>query len=643
MSTRPKILRNFDIRNLVRELSENKVSALEILREAISNAKDHNAQRIWIKTRKDQRNEVTLLIADDGDGMEDRQLAAFWGVGASEKPAAQQSIGYKGHGTKLYFDCRRLSVATRSRPDHDWILSSLEMPHEADGAEVEQHPLPDTHPLRRELDEIDLAKGTLILIEELRFEERADLLDRTKIESYCNWFTAVGDIRAGLFATRLDFHRAVASRDAVLESLRQHEGALRPIEVRLRINGERSYFPIGQGPTQRDRDFLKAWPDDVREHAGSPGLLAYGHRFADEHRSVGAGRMRDDTCSLTLTNPATWIIDDGIAVVIRLEGHRRQLDTYLEARWQNHPGVYSFEERFGLWLCRDFIPITQRNDLLRRALDEASGQRLRFELGNLRNWQVFVNHQSFRPTANRNDVANKGPLEAKIIDGLVGLLRDALKHKEFMAWVERMRKATFERRKERELKQMNDRLEDVQRWIETKTKDDAIDPIDVNGLPELEDGYSQLLKAPRSEQELFYVYGLLAGRFEMPIHVIEYDASEGVDAIAKLRVPKLVSGRLPLVRVEFKLEVSAGSPIHHFFDAIDVIICWSVGKRGDIYEESSFGAGKLLRREKSTLSPPIDTHEITYEDGDSVRTIPVVELSALFAKPKARKPSRARH
>lgn len=50
--------------------------------------------------------------------MNERQLAAFWGVGASEKPAAQQSIGYKGHGTKLYFDCRRLSVATRPDPDH---------------------------------------------------------------------------------------------------------------------------------------------------------------------------------------------------------------------------------------------------------------------------------------------------------------------------------------------------------------------------------------------------------------------------------------------------------------------------------------------------------------------------------------------
>jgi 23S rRNA pseudouridine1911/1915/1917 synthase len=31
----------------------------------------------------------------------------------------------------------------------------------------------------------------------------------------------------------------------------------------------------------------------------------------------------------------------------------------------NHNGVYGFESRFGLWLCRDFIPIVRRNELLR--------------------------------------------------------------------------------------------------------------------------------------------------------------------------------------------------------------------------------------------------------------------------------------
>ena len=98
------IQRNFDIKNLVRELAENKVSVLEILREALSNAKDHGASRVWLKTvREPQSGRVNLLISDDGDGMNEERLSAFWGVGASAKRVQQQSIGYKGHGTKLYF------------------------------------------------------------------------------------------------------------------------------------------------------------------------------------------------------------------------------------------------------------------------------------------------------------------------------------------------------------------------------------------------------------------------------------------------------------------------------------------------------------------------------------------------------------
>ncbi len=634
------IKRNFDIRNLIRELSENKVSALEVLREAISNAKDHGAQKVWIKTVKDQRNEVNVVLADNGEGMDRDRLEAFWGVGASAKARAQQSIGYKGHGTKLYFDCRRLSVATRVSASEPWLLTKLDMPHEREDVEIPEAPLGRDEPLRREIDEIgiDGSAGTVILIERLNFEDRLDLLDRSRIESYCDWFTAIGDIRSGLFTHRLDFHNAIANKDEIVGALRTHEGELRPIQVMLRINGEKGYHPIGFGPSSRDKSFFAAWmDDDVKAHKGDPGLVAYGHRFADEYRSAGAGRMRDDKSALRLTDPNSWSTEDGLSIVARVEGHRRQLDTYSEARWQGHTGVYSFEERFGLWLCRDFIPITQRNDLLRKALDEASGQKLRFELNNLRNWKVFVNHQSFRLTANRNDVSNRGTLDSKVVDALVTVLRGALKHKSFLDWVERLKRATFERRKDREVKQMADRLETVEQWISSKNKRDGIDPMEVTGLRALEDGYSLLIKAPQSEQELFYVYGLLAGRLEMPIHVVEYDASEGVDAIGKLRDPKLTASRKPLVRVEFKLEVTADNPIHHFFDAIDVILCWNVDKRGDIFEESSFGSGRLKRRDNPVLSPPIDTHEIVYHDGSAERVIPVLEISALFPPTQAKK------
>lgn len=108
-----------------------------------------------------------------------------------------------------------------------------------------------------------------------------------------------------------------------------------------------------------------------------------------------------------------------------------------------------------------------------------------------------------------------------------------------------------------------------------------------------------------------------------------------------LRSSKLVPGKKPHVRVEFKLDVSDRNPIHHFFDAIDAIICWSVGKTGDIYEETSAGVGELRKRAQSVLTPPIDTHEIVYElDDGSKRVIPVLQVSALFPQQARRRTRR---
>lgn len=629
------IRRNFDIGNLVRELAENKVSALEVVREALSNARDHKATRVWIRTEKDQRNRVTLTIADDGEGMDQARLAAFWGVGATSKADPRQAIGYKGHGTKLFFDCERLSVATRTEPSGAWRVTALDTPLKRTDEEIPEAELEPASALEKTIAELKLERGTVILIEEVGFEDPSDLTSRPKIESYCDWFTVMGDVRSGLFDTRAEFHHAMVGRLPVLDDLRPHEREPRSLLVHLRVNGEKGYAPLGLGPTHKDKDFLRAWQDDLDTHKAHPGLLGYGHRFADVHESpVGATRVRDDSSSLRLTSPASWATADGIAIVARVEGHRRQLDTYLEASWQGHPGLYGFEQRFGLWLCRDFIPITQCNDLLRGALERASRSRLRFELANLRNWKVFINYQDFRLTANRDDISNRTSLEPRITEALSTVLSDALKNKSFQDWVGRLRTATLERGKKREIDQMRERLDEVEAWVKTTPKRDGIDPMAVDGLSLRDKEYSLPLKAPRSEQELFYVYGLLSGRYEMPIHIIEYDASEGVDAIGQMLVPGLMTDKRAHVRVEFKLEVLPGNPIHHFFDAIDVIICWKVGKRGPIYEESSAAIGQLQPRAKSVLSPAIDTYEIVY-DADGPRTIPIIELSRLFTTQQA--------
>ena len=69
--------RKLDRVNLVRELAENRISALELIREALSNARDHGAGHVWVRTERDPRDQVLVLIVDDGEGMNEKRLEAF--------------------------------------------------------------------------------------------------------------------------------------------------------------------------------------------------------------------------------------------------------------------------------------------------------------------------------------------------------------------------------------------------------------------------------------------------------------------------------------------------------------------------------------------------------------------------------------
>lgn len=643
MSTGHAIQRKFDRRNLVRELSENRTDPLELVREALSNAKDHLAGKFWLRTSRDARNQVDIIFVDDGEGLTTERLAAFWGIGASSKEEGRPRIGYKGHGTKLYFDCDRLSCATNS-DGSKWLLTTLSDPGNSEESELPVIELPRDHRLQKEISATGIARGTAIWLQGIRFDDSARLLSRSQIESYCDWFTFVGDVRSGLFDERRAWHHAVEQRDII--GLLSEQVPLSPLTVYLCINGETGFSPVGHGRSSNPDSFFGAWQDDVKTYQASPGLLAFGHRFADFHLSQsGATRSRDDLSAIRLTGPTNWSDPTtGLSIVARVEGHRRQRETYREAQWQNHPGVYGFESRFGLWLCRDFIPIVRRNELLQEAIERATKHRLRYELASTRNWQVFVNHQGFLPTANRGGISNESRYTESITAQLTERLEHAFKNDDFREWVDRLRSATLAKRRADEIAYMEERRESTRAWYASSKR---ANEIELTHAGEQLDAYeasdSLLLREPSSEQEVFYIYALLAGRYRLAVHILEYDTREGVDAIALLREKSLVpstTGGTPFIRLELKNIVAANESLQHFFEAIDCVLCWRVKGTGDIFERDSQGdVGVLRKRPTPVLTPALDTFEIEHNNKGGKRIIPVLELSRLWPTTKRRRPS----
>ncbi|MEO5725437.1 MAG: hypothetical protein ABIV93_00445, partial [Byssovorax sp.] len=567
--------------NLVRELALNKVDALELLREALANAKDHGANRAWIKTTRGKggANAPDVLLMNDGAGMGPDELAAFWGVSASVKSVSSFSIGYKGHGTKLYFASRRLHLATRCKGEAGWRLSTLDRPAEVDDDEIEEVPLQEDHPLAKELKATGLLggdEGVAILIEGCTFSDATlRFLSRKAIESYCDWFTVIGDVRSGLFKTRKEFHEVVVTRSGRYDALRVNEVPLRPIEVSLSINGESGYKPIGLGAAKHDANFLNAWADDLKSFTSKPGILSFGHRFADHHEPLsGAKRVRDDLTALCLVEPEAFGDDAEYAVVLRIEGHRRQRETYLEASWQGHTGEYNFDERFGLWLCKDFIPVSSQNEWLREAIERAAQKKnrlSRYEIKTLRNWQVFVNFQGLTLTANRNNISNLREIRERVVTLLAKRIEKAFDEDAFAEWVSNLQQAVARGQREKEVRQMTDRLEKVTRWFQGK---EGVEPVRVTGLDRREEDESQRLPKPDNEQELFYLYTTLSGMYRVPLRVIEYNTKEGIDAVAQVEDEALFTPKISTARVEFNYVISGNTSTGHYFDAIDVILCW---------------------------------------------------------------------
>lgn len=89
------------------EIASDFENPLELVREALSNSYDADATSVSIEISPAEGGKADIIIEDNGQGMDESDLECFFDLGNSQK---EEGIGYKGHGTKIYYKSDRISV-----------------------------------------------------------------------------------------------------------------------------------------------------------------------------------------------------------------------------------------------------------------------------------------------------------------------------------------------------------------------------------------------------------------------------------------------------------------------------------------------------------------------------------------------------
>lgn len=473
----------------------------DAVREAISNSIDWGAKEIKIivtedRTRPDE--EMVIDIQDNGVGLNEERLESFFDLGRSMAVKATDSasrIGYKGHGTKTYFNSRCLEVFSDSRECSVYAIMDLPL----------QKLMADEMPsYGYDIEYKDNEKtGTRVTIRGFNMNQNKRgfahnvLLDRVK------WFSRFGSLE-GEFG--IGEHA-----DCIL--LLQGLGCGEPQHVKFGHTFPPENCSIDRLQRERPADwtkiFVKRWLFEKRQIIDYPGKVL---DFLFYIEGDEAKRSYND--------------------MIRTRGKTPEY------------GMYKVEDRYGLWACKDYMPIKHTNEWL------GLGKRLETK------YHAFVNCQDFRLTANRGDIGNTPPDLLNAIERTVQQIFESeiIGSDDYQEYAEAAELEQQYQTAEQERNDFNRRKKRVNTKRVCKFED--VELIE----PGVEMGVVSLFNQ---------VYALQPTLF--PFHVVDYDTKRGYDSLVAMKTPSDLS-RESLFFVEFKYML--GSEFNHSFAHLATIICW---------------------------------------------------------------------
>lgn len=470
---------------------------LDLVREAISNAFDAEADNIVLEFSVIQEYGEKVLkieIEDNGTGMDEKGLASFFDLGNSLRRGDENSIGEKGHGTKVFFNSRKIEVITVK--DEKKYHAVMNEP----SRELFERRIPK---VKVTIDDDEtVPSGTSICIWGYN-NNRRDKFTHDQLKDYILWFTKFG-------------------------SIEREFGIEKNSNVKLKFKG------IDR------RDFEE---------------LEYEHVFPKESKKVS------DLFDKYIVEAPKWYCKKFIKTgslknmpeieyhaIFVIEGTKVKYgyNPMIRRSGYNAPaGAYTIQERYGLWLCKDFMPIQRKNEWITTKGSEYT------------KFHAFINCQDLRLTANRGSIENT---PSEVLQDLMDVVKEMYinitQSADWMdiEWLES--EVTAYNTAEKERKDFEWRIDKVNR----------AKVADFNGIHLIE---------PQRESGVFTIFMQLSsydsGLF--PFTIIDYDTHSGIDVIVKAKDDIPIKSS-KLYYVEFKNYLT--KDFNHSFENLHSIICWDI-------------------------------------------------------------------
>ncbi|OOQ56911.1 ATP-binding protein [Mucilaginibacter pedocola] len=498
------------------EIANDFSNPLDLVREGISNAFDAGAKNISMVfdvIREDGNPILNIVIKDDGTGMDKIGLQSFFDLGNSLRRGIDDKIGEKGHGTKVYFNSSEIIVTTIK--DGRKLIASMKDPIK----KLHNRIIPTVDVIIQSADEND-QNGSEIQIKGYNLNRR-EKFTHEELKDYILWFTKIGSVEQFF---------GINEHSDVIISLK---GLNRKIAEEIKFGHS---FPAESASVDK---LLEAHSVSAPDY--------YCKRF------VKTGYLKNFP---EISYEAVFSVEGNKVKQINNPMIRRKGQVVL-------PGSYTVAERYGVWLCKDFIPIQRKNEWVNYKGSEYI------------KLHSFFNCQGLKLTANRGSIDNTPSEILADIHAEVSSIYDQITESDdstLLSWLEQ--EADGYRTVLKEKKDFDWRVTKVNRSNICEYK-------------------GQILIEPQRESGVFALTLQLQilenGLF--PFHILDYDTHSGIDVIVKgdATTPIQIS---KLYYVEFKNVLT--TDFNHSFINLHSIVCWNTGiKHNDLVRDMSGEERKL--------------------------------------------------